>query len=176
MVKTITCDILNLPIMVNKTTKKILVKDIMTTEVMSAHIDMSVLDVAKVLSEHNFNGMPVVDKENKVLGIITEFDLIEKASEATLNTLRSVLHDVYNSKEPNSNFKKRSEEIYPLKVGDIMTKNPMVISPDAPFEELIDIFRKNQRINPIPVVDKENKLLGLVSRSDLLKSSGIYRM
>ena len=154
--------------------KKILVKDIMTKEVMTASPEMSLLDVAKIVSEHNFNGLPVIDKNRQVVGIITEFDLIEKASEITLNTLRNVLRDIHASKDINFSVKDRSEEIYPMKVSDIMTKDPITVSPETTYEEMIDLFRNNQKINPVPVVDQEKKLLGLVSRSDVLRPLGVY--
>ena len=154
--------------------KKIFVKDIMTKEVTATSPETSLLDVAKIIAEHNFNGLPVIDKENKVVGIITEFDLIAKASEVTITTLRKVLKDVYESTDDNNRLKEKSDEIYPLKVSDVMTVDPITTSVDSTFEELIDLFKKNQRINPIPVVDSDNKLIGLISRSDILKPLRFY--
>ena len=155
--------------------QKIFVKDIMSKDVMTASPEMSLLDVAKVIAEHGFNGLPVVDKEKHVLGIITEYDLIEKASQVTIGTLRKVLDDVYKSKDTNLRFKEKSDEIYPLRVADIMTKDPITISPDATFEEVVQLFRTNQKINPLPVIDKDRKLIGIVSRTDILKPLNILR-
>ncbi len=155
--------------------KNVLVKDIMTEDVVTASPDMSLLDVAKIISDHNFNGLPVVDKDNYVIGIITEFDLIEKASEVTINTLRDVLRDVYSAKDSDAKLQDRTQEIYPLKTKDIMTKEIITINADATFEELIGVFRKHQKVNPIPVVDSNNKLIGLVSRSDILRPLSVYQ-
>ncbi|KKT82581.1 MAG: CBS domain protein [Candidatus Yanofskybacteria bacterium GW2011_GWA2_44_9] len=154
---------------------KVLVKDIMSRNPITASPEMSLLDVAKVISEHNFNGLPVVDSENRVIGIITEYDLINKASEATIETLRNVLRDISSSKNRNYMLDKKPQEIYPLKVSDVMTSKPVTVSPEMPFEDLVDLFRKNQKINPIPVVDRDNKLIGVVSRYDILRPLGIYR-
>lgn len=155
--------------------KNVLVKDIMTDEVVTASPDMSLLDVAKIIAEHNFNGLPVIDENHKIVGIITEFDLIEKASEATINTLHEVLNDVYASKDADTRLKGRAKEIYPLKASDIMTKETVTIHPEATFEELIELFRGNPKINPIPVVDGSDKLVGLVSRSDILRPLSFYQ-
>ena len=153
--------------------KKFLVKDIMTKEVLVASPEMSLLEIAQIIAEHSFNGLPVVDKEKHVLGIITEYDLIEKASQVTLDTLQKVLRDVYASKDDQSRLKDRADEIYPLKVADIMTKGPTTISPDTSFEDVIQLFRANQKVNPLPVVDKDNKLVGIISRTDVLKPFGV---
>ena len=70
---------------------KITAKDIMTKEVVSVPLETSLLDVAKILAERNFDGVPVVDKEDRLVGIVTEYDLINKTSAVHLPTLQIVL-------------------------------------------------------------------------------------
>ena len=75
-------------------TKEIKAKDIMTREVVSVHPDTSLLDAAKLIAEYNFDGVPVVDNENRLVGIVTEYDLINKTSAVHLPTLQVILKNL----------------------------------------------------------------------------------
>src|SRR3989344_3499863 len=145
---------------------KILAKDIMTKEVVAVHPDTPLLEVAKVLAEHNFDGVPVVDNENHVVGIVTEYDLINKTSAVHLPTLQVVLRNLPQFKKEEAHFQ---EEILQLKVSDIMNKDPITLTPDASYDEVIKLFREHHRVNPIPVIDKDHKVVGVISRFDVLR-------
>jgi len=145
---------------------KIYAKDIMSKGVISVNPDTLLLDVAKVLAEHNFDGIPIVDATNKLIGIVTEYDLINKTSAVHLPTLQVVLKNLPQFKKEEAHFQ---EEILNLKVTDIMNKDPLTMPPDMPYDEVIKLFREHHRVNPIPVVDKDNKVLGVISRFDVLR-------
>lgn len=145
---------------------KIFAKDIMSKEVITVHPETALLDVAKVLAEHNFDGVPVVDNENKLVGIVTEYDLINKTSAVHLPTLQVVLRNLPQFKKEEAHFQ---EEILQLKVGDIMNKEPLTLTPDMPYDDVIKLFREHHRVNPIPVIDKDRKILGVISRFDVLR-------
>lgn len=147
-------------------TTKIYAKDIMTREVVSVHSETPLLDVAKVLAEHNFDGVPVVDNDNKLIGIVTEYDLINKTSAVHLPTLQVILKNLPQFKREEAHFQ---EEILNLKVNDIMNKDPLTLPPDTLYDEVIKLFREHHRVNPIPVVDADHKVLGVISRFDVLR-------
>lgn len=149
-----------------ETFSKILAKDIMTKEVISVHPDTPLLDVAKVLAEHNFDGVPVTDSENHLVGLVTEYDLINKTSAVHLPTLQVVLRNLPQFRKEEAHFQ---EEILQLKVTDIMNKEPLSLGPDVPYDEVIRIFKEHHRVNPIPVVDKDKKVIGVISRFDVLR-------
>lgn len=98
------------------------ITDIMTKDVVSVDQEMSLFEAAKILSEHNFDGMPVVDKENKLLGILTEYDLISQSSSIHLPTLQKVLQDIHVFGKDKSHFKKEFRDVIELKVEDAMNK------------------------------------------------------
>lgn len=152
--------------MTDKESIIVLAKDIMTKEVVSVHPDTNLLDVAKILAEHNFDGVPVIDNDKKVVGIVTEYDLINKTSAVHLPTLQVVLRNLPQFKEEESHFQ---EEILSLKVSDIMNKDPLTIEADLPYDEIIKLFKEHHKVNPIPVVDKEHKIIGVISRFDVLR-------
>src|SRR3989344_2536214 len=149
-----------------KSDTKVFAKDIMTKEVIAVHIDTPLLDVAKVLAEHNFDGVPVTDKDNKLIGLVTEYDLINKTSAVHLPTLQVILRNLPQFKKEEAHFQ---EEILELKVMDIMNKEPLCLAPDVPYDEVIKIFREHHRVNPIPVIDADKKILGVISRFDVLR-------
>ena len=147
-------------------TAKIFAKDIMTKEVISARPDTSILDVAKLLAEHNFDGVPVTDADNKLVGLVTEYDLINKTSAVHLPTLQVVLKNLPQFKKEEAHFQ---EEILSLKASDIMNKEPLTLTPDVSYEDIIKLFREHHRVNPIPVIDKDHKVIGVISRFDVLR-------
>ena len=149
-----------------KTMSQVKAKDIMTKTVVFVKPDTSLLDVAKIIAEHNFDGVPVADDNNTLLGIITEYDLINKTSAVHLPTLQVVLRNIPQFKQDQSHFQ---EEILQIRVKDIMNKEPLTMGVDTPYDDIIKIFKDHHRVNPIPVVDKDGKVVGVVSRFDVLR-------
>ena len=145
---------------------KVTAKDIMTKETITVHPDTSLLDVAKILAEHNFDGVPVVDNDFKLVGIVTEYDLINKTSAVHLPTLQIVLRNLPQFKKENDHFQ---EEILSLKVSDIMNKEPLTLTPDATYDEIIRLFKDHHRVNPIPIINQSGVVVGVVSRFDVLR-------
>ena len=147
-------------------TTKVKASDIMTKEVISVHPDTSLLDTAKLIAEHNFDGVPVVDNDGRLVGLVTEYDLINKTSAVHLPTLQVVLKNLPQFRKEETHFQ---EEVLRLKVSDIMNKEPLTLEPDISYEDVIKLFREHHRVNPIPVVDKDRKVIGVVSRFDVLR-------
>lgn len=138
------------------------VKDIMTKEVISVHPDTSVFDAHKILSSRYFNGLPVVDDENRVVGILTEYDLLVKNS-----GVESLLSE-FSGKELFERLRDGIEKLKTTQVKEVMNKDPITLSPDATAQEMVKAFVEHHRVNPIPVIDLDRKLIGIVSRYDAL--------
>lgn len=145
------------------------VKDMMTKEPLSVGPDDLVVYAAKILTERNFNGLPVVDKDRKLAGIITEYDLISRSDSMHLPTLIKILSDVGVYKKDTALVKDDLKKMLSLKVRDIMNTDPLTVNENAPIQELADLFAHHHRVNPIPVIDNEAKLVGIVSRFDLVR-------
>lgn len=99
-------------------------------------------DIAIAMISGEVSGLPVIDKEKRVIGVITEFDII-----------RAV---------------KQGKDLKNVAAEDIMTKNPITANEDTPVNEIINIL-ETKHILRVPVVDKDGKLAGIVSRRDVLK-------
>jgi len=144
-------------------------EDIMTTEVVSVPSTMSIVDAAAIIAEHNVDGVPVVDSTGKLEGILTEYDLISKGSAVHLPTFITILENLAVYKKDHSKFKKEVSELSKLEAKDLMNQDPLTLSKNASYAEVVEAFRDHHRVNPIPVVDENNKVVGVISRYDVLK-------
>ena len=143
------------------------VSDIMTKEVMTVKSDTSVNDVAKLMGAHDISGVPVVNDENHVVGIITELDQIVRNTRLEMPRFIEVLDWGRIPLERPGHAKARLQHMLGTQAADIMTEKVETISPDAPVEDLAELMVKH-RVNPVPVVDENERLIGIVSRADLV--------
>jgi len=149
--------------------KDIGVCDIMTEKFVSISPDASIADAAKLLEKHQFDGVPVVEGAGTLAGILTEYDLISHSSAIHLPTLQIVLKNLSAFKEDRSKFAEETKEISKLRVRDVMNKEPLTLPDTATYKDVIAAFRRHHRVNPIPVMSKDHKVVGVVSRCDILK-------
>src|SRR5512145_1557234 len=108
---------------------ELLVRDVMTKGVISISKYESVMHVADILNEKNISGLPVVDKENKVIGIITQADILSLVGVSREHTLKDLLRYMLGEKLPE---KRMGDH-----VGDIMTAPAITIGPDATVAETV---------------------------------------
>lgn len=130
-----------------------LVKDIMTSDVLTVGEDQSMLEARELLRGKNLISLPVTDDLKRIRGIIT-LDDIGKASPSDSSTLS------------------RYEANYllgRLKVKDVMRRTVVTVDADDTIEFVAYKLYK-YRVNALPVVNQENKLCGIVSRSDIFRS------
>jgi len=145
------------------------VKDIMSKEVFTAQPDMNISEVAKILAENKIHGVPVVDADKKIVGIITETNFFAKVNGEPV--LSQFVENVKENKLPDVGDLKVGDEINAeTKVKEIMTKDCVTISPEMETEELFEVFRK-RGFHTIPVADAEGILCGIVSVADLIAMS-----
>ena len=117
-------------------------KDIMNKIVTAAKRKTIGRDLAIKLLSGMYSGLPVVDDKGKVVGVVSEFDLLKAIRDG-----------------------KALEQV---KAEDIMSKNPICVSENTPVEDVIDLMIKHNIIR-VPVVRNDN-LVGVISRCDILSS------
>ncbi|MBN1766251.1 MAG: CBS domain-containing protein [Sedimentisphaerales bacterium] len=120
-----------------KTTKAC---EVMTTNIITAKKDARLTDVMALLLRHHISGLPIVDDEKNLIGIISEIDLT------------------------NSVFSGNAAD---TTVEEVMTKSVISFPPETEMAELVQIF-SSKRLRRVPIVDK-GKLVGIVSRRDILR-------
>ena len=139
----------------------ITVSDIMCTEVISIAPDASIEEAVKTLAKNHISGLPVVDEESKVVGIISERNVIDFSSK--LNVVALVGFSGWVSPKADVSFEAFSR----TRVEDVMSKKVVTAKSSASGEEIARLMKK-RKINRIPVVDDNGKLIGIVTRGDLV--------
>lgn len=144
-----------------------LAKDIMVQNVIVAGPDDNLEDVARILVENKISGLPVVDSENHVVGIITEKDLMIKATELQVPFYVTLFDSIIFLENP-IRLNKELKKYTATRVGEIMTRKTLVVEEDAPMNKIVEIMQGNE-VNRVPVV-REGKLVGIITRNDILKA------
>lgn len=140
---------------------EMLVREVMTNDVLSVSKYETIVHVANILSEKNISGLPVVDRENKVIGIITQADILSMVGVGKEHTFKDLLKYMLGEPLPG----RKMGDI----VGDIMTSPAVTIRPDANVAEAVQIMDE-RKIRRLTVVDDKNKLIGIITRADILKA------
>jgi len=145
-----------------------LVKDVMTTDVITVSTGDSVETCAKLLQANNISGLPVLDEAGRVAGMVTEGDLIRRASRVKAPGYLEILGGLIYLGSPKK-FVEELQRAMSLEAGQLMSKNVIFISPDDTVEKAATLMVE-KRIGRLPVVDGQQKLIGIVSRRDILSS------
>lgn len=145
--------------------KRIPVSDVMTRDVITVKKDMNIKDVARLLSEKRISGVPVVDDLNRVIGIVTEADIIFQTGQKRSRGLREFLRELIGEPHP----KDIKEPLSDLRVEDIMSTPVITATSDMDIRDVAAIFAE-KRIKRIPVIDPDGKLIGIISRQDIVRA------
>ncbi len=138
-------------------------KDIMTTKVVTVSPDTRVEEIAQLLLKHHISAAPVVDGDNRVLGIVSEGDLIRRPEIAPQRRRSWWLDLVSGSDERAAEYAKT----HGVKASEIMSQPAVTVTEDTELGEIAEILEE-RRIKRVPVVDGEGRLVGIVSRANLL--------
>src|SRR3989344_6786781 len=134
------------------------VQDIMTSKVISVGPTMPLLEAHDIIAKNNLDGVPVVDEENRLVGILTEYDLLTKGSALHLPTFQKILTQLKIYQKDHGDLSDDIERLKKLTVADVMNSEPLTLSESVSFEDVVNTFRDNHRVNPIPVVNGDNKV------------------
>ena len=116
--------------------------DVMSVDVVCAKKNATIIEAATRIVLGGFNGIPIINDDGMVIGMLTTIDIL--------------------------NAIKAGKDINRATIDEIMTVNPIVINQNKEIEETIDIMNKN-RISMVPVVEDDSRIIGICSRSDIIK-------
>jgi len=145
------------------------VSDIMTKKIVALGPGDSLEKATQLFEEHNFDGFPVVNEDGKLIGIVTAYDMVSQSYATHLPSLINILESVYNNKAGDKDLKDQFDRVRVIKIRDMMNEDPLVVGPEVRVEDLAKEFIQHHRVNPIPVIDSDKKLLGVVSRFDIIR-------
>lgn len=139
-------------------------KHVMTYPVITATADQTVREVALILSTRHISAVPIVDYSGKLIGLVSEGDLIRRFEIGT-QMRRSWWLSIFTS---NAKLADEYARAHAKKVLDVMTHDVITVVPGTPLSEIARIFERN-RVKRVPVLDN-GKLVGIVTRANLVQA------
>jgi CBS domain-containing protein len=140
-------------------------RDVMASPVITVGKNATVREVANILLEQRISAVPVIDNADKVIGIVTESDLMHRAEAGTERAYSWWLHFLTDDATMAADYVKS----HTAKVQDVMTSDVVTAAPETPLHE-IAILLEERRIKRIPIVSKDGNLVGIVSRANLIQA------
>lgn len=144
------------------------VKDIMTTKVVSIAPGTLISEAAEILHKHQFSALPVVNEYGLVVGLVGERELFSSDNRFYLPMYINMLKETDFVMGGNKDLPYEAGRVTRMTAEEIMNRHTPFAEPNLDLERLAARFAL-EGVNTIPVVDQANKLLGIVTRSDLLK-------
>jgi CBS domain-containing protein len=137
-------------------------QQIMTQDVVTIGPDAPIAEAVDTMLRHHVSGLPVVDANGDLIGIISEGDFIRRAEIGTPPKRGPWLSFLIGTDRGAADFVRS----HGRKVGEIMTPDPLSIREDTPLDEIVEIMESNN-VKRLPVV-RGKRLVGIVTRSDFL--------
>ncbi len=143
-------------------------KDIMKKKVITINMDASIEELSELLVKNKISGVPVLDKNGKLVGIATEGDLIVRDADLHFPRYFKLLGSIIYLESLNK-FQKNLKKYLGTKVEDVMTAKVRAVKEDAPLNEIANLMIK-YNINRVPVLGKKEDLVGIITRADIVKT------
>lgn len=144
-----------------------LARDIMQRDVRTVGPDANVQEVAQILADAAYSGLPVVDDDGNLLGVVTEADLLVRAKRLNLPTVLPFIGGVILL-EPPTRFEEELRKATGALVSEVMTRDVVTVTEETPIHELATMMIE-KKVNRLPVVDGR-RLVGIVTRDDLIRA------
>ncbi|HMK65588.1 MAG TPA: CBS domain-containing protein [Thermodesulfobacteriota bacterium] len=142
-------------------------KDIMTREVITVTPDKPVSEVAQILMDQRISGVPVVNADGDLMGIVCESDIIDQTKKLHIPTVVNLMGYIIFL-ESGKKFEKEMKKMIGLTAGDIMTSPVKSVTPETSIEEIATLMSEGH-IHSIPVIEGSS-LVGIVGKKDIVNS------
>lgn len=142
-------------------------REIMTTKIITVTPETAVSELAQILATANIGGAPVVDEEGRLLGVVTESDLIDQTKKVHIPTVVAILDSLIFLERPDK-MEKDIRKIAGTVVGDIYSKNPVTVGEETPLDEIATIMAK-KHVHTLPVM-RGGLLVGVIGKGDIIRT------
>ena len=142
--------------------------DVMTTEVISVSPEVSVQELAKVLSDRGISGVPVIDADSRLVGVVTEGDLLHRAETGTAHRGGHPRARWLDTLAADRELARDYIKSHARKVADIMTRDVVSVDETADLADIANLLEA-RRIKRVPVV-RDGRVVGIVSRANLVRA------
>lgn len=144
--------------------RRLTARDVMTAAVVAVRTATPAAEVARTMAEHGVSGVPVLDRGDRVAGVISEKDFLARLGSRRKASFMEVIFRCLTERGCVAVPMRRQN------AGDIMTSPAVTVGPNDPVADIAGIFMRHG-INRVPVTDERGKLIGIVARADIVQSS-----
>ncbi len=141
--------------------------DIMSTDLITVKKETLLTELAAILYKKNINGVPVVDDDGALIGIICESDLIRNNKKLHIPTVFALFDAVFYL-ESTKKMEKEIERISATTVGELYTPKPVTVQEKTPLDEVATIMTE-KKIYTLPVMDGK-RMVGIIGKSDIIRT------
>ena len=142
-------------------------QDIMTSKVITVAEDANVRELAALFLSNNISGAPVVNGQGKVIGVVTESDLIFQNKKVHRPTAGAIL-DAFLFLESPGKTEKELKKIAASRVGDICSRELISVTPETGLDELATLMAE-KKVHTLPVMEGD-ALVGIIGKSDIIRT------
>lgn len=156
--------------MINGVSKKMpkTVADVMSRDPIVVQAQTPLKEAIQILAERHISGLPVVDDGGKLVGIISETDLMWQETGVTPPAYIMFLDSVIYLKNP-ATYERDLHKALGQTVGEVMSKNPITISPEKTLKEAATVMH-DRSVHRLPVLDSTGQVIGILTRGDIIRA------
>ncbi|MBE9182092.1 CBS domain-containing protein [Oculatella sp. LEGE 06141] len=143
------------------------VADVMSRDLVTVSPDTPLGEAIKILAERRISGLPVVDQNDKLVGVISETDLMWQETGVTPPAYIMLLDSVIYLENP-AKYDRELHKALGQTVKEAMTKDPITVKPDKPLRDAAHLMHDRQ-IHRLPVLDQNGTLVGILTRGDIIR-------
>ncbi|MBD2409253.1 CBS domain-containing protein [Nostoc calcicola FACHB-3891] len=144
------------------------VADVMSRDPIVVRAETPLKEAIQILAERHISGLPVVDDGGKLVGIISETDLMWQETGVTPPAYIMFLDSVIYLKNP-ATYERDLHKALGQTVGEVMSKNPISISPEKTLREAATVMH-DRSVHRLPVLDSTGQVIGILTRGDIIRA------
>jgi CBS domain-containing protein len=145
-----------------------LVADIMSRDPILVRPETPLNEAIKILAEKHISGLPVVDGAGKLVGVLSETDLMWRETGVTPPAYIMILDSVIYLQNPGD-YDRDLHKALGQTVGEVMTSHPISIAADKPLREAARVMH-DKNIRRLPVLDAQGQVVGIITRGDIVRA------
>ncbi len=143
------------------------VADVMSSTPVVVKPDTPLKDAIQLLAERRITGLPVINPDGKLVGVISESDLMWQETGVTPPAYIMVLDSIIYLENP-ARYDRELHKALGQTVGEVMTKDVITVPPDMPIPKAAQIMH-DRHVRRLPVVDQDKKVIGILTRGDIIR-------
>jgi CBS domain-containing protein len=144
------------------------VAEVMTRNPITVRPETLLQEVIQTLAERRISGLPVVDESGKLLGVVSETDLMWRESGVTPPAYIMLLDSVIYLENP-ARYERDLHKALGQTAGEIMTRDPVTITPDKPLSDAARLMHERS-VHRLPVLDAAGQVVGILTRGDIVRA------